>query len=143
MDCGLGQPALMIVTYICMMLYIIKNQKTEFSTPTRRALRLFCKHVTHVRKSKNKHKGWWQRITGTWTYKETSWRPSFFPWAGRKQRPAHESEARTSEHNSHPFSILDRCGPSAKHDVAVHGSHFVLLVWDRIEGEKVLWHCWQ
>jgi hypothetical protein len=94
-------------------------------------------------KTKTKFFWWWQLITGTWTYTETSWRPSIFPWAAHKQRPAHESEARTSEHNPHPFSILDRCGPSAKHDAAVHGSHFVLLVWDRIEVVKLLWHCWQ
>jgi hypothetical protein len=46
------------------------------------------------------------------------------------------------ENNSYLCAILDR-DPSAKHEFAVHVSHFVLIVRDWVKFEKLLWHCWQ
>ncbi len=58
MDCRLGQPAHMIVTYICMMLYIIKNQKTEFSTRQHEEHCVYYANMSHMyAKAKTKTKG--------------------------------------------------------------------------------------
>jgi hypothetical protein len=74
----------------------------------------------------------------TWICKETSWRPSRFPWVAQGQIPAKMLEANTCEHNSYLLAILDRCGPSAKDNLAIHVSHLVLHVRDRVECEKLL-----
>jgi hypothetical protein len=79
----------------------------------------------------------------TWICMETSWHPSSFPWAAQGQIPANESEAHVCEYISYLFAILDRSGPSAKHEFSVYVSHLVLLVRDRVKWEKLLWHSWQ